>query len=195
MDARYFTTPQEFRDWLEEHHAQATELLVGFYKLGAGKSGMTWAQAVDEALCFGWIDSVRRSVDAERYTNRFTPRKRRSTWSAVNIRRVEELQAQGRMQPAGLAAFAARDPANSAVYSHEQLLPTLDAEAEARFQADPTAWAYWEAQPAGYRRAAIWWVVSAKRAETRERRLNALIASSAGGERLPQFARQPKRDA
>jgi len=120
VEPTFFATPAGFRDWLEVHHADAPELLVGYYKKGSGRASMTWPESVDEALCFGWIDGIRRRIDDERYSIRFTPRRARSVWSAVNIRRAGELIAEGRMTPAGLAAFEARDEARSAIYSYEQ---------------------------------------------------------------------------
>jgi uncharacterized protein YdeI (YjbR/CyaY-like superfamily) len=192
LEPKFFRSPDQFRAWLAKHHASESELLVGYYKKGTGKPSMTWAESVDEALCYGWIDGIRRGIDDERYSIRFTPRKRRSTWSAVNIKRVGELTAEGRMQPAGLAAFEARDEGNSAIYSHEQTEQSLPAADEAQLRANPAAWTYWEAQPRTYRKSATWWVVSAKKEETRTRRLAALIDYSAKGERIPQFTWKPK---
>src|SRR5689334_5944383 len=187
----FFPTPADFRAWLEAHHDQEPELLVGFYKKGSGKPSITWPESVDEALCFGWIDGVRRSRDEESYTIRFTPRQARSTWSAVNIRRVAELTELGRMWPAGLRAFEARTADNSEIYSHEQRgNVAFTAEEEAQFQADATAWAYWQARPAGYRKTATWWVVSAKREETRRKRLATLIADSAQGRTIAPLTRK-----
>ncbi len=177
----YFASPQEWRAWLEEHHADAKEVLVGFHKKHTGRQGMTWAEAVDEALCFGWIDTVVRRVDDDRHYQRFTPRKPRSTWSAVNIANVHRLTAEGRMAPAGLRAYAARTEENSRIYAFEQDEVELPPEALARLRADPAAWEFWESRPAGYRRIAAWWVLSAKRPETRERRLATLIADCAEG--------------
>jgi uncharacterized protein YdeI (YjbR/CyaY-like superfamily) len=190
MKPRFFATPAEFCAWLEDHHANASELLVGFYKKGSGRPSITWQESVDEALCFGWIDGVRRSIDAESYSIRFTPRQKRSVWSAVNIKRAQELVVLGRMRPAGLAAFQARTDDRSAVYSHEQRRAArLEPEQEARFRAEPTAWTWFERQAPSYRRAAIHWVTSAKRAETRERRLAALIADSAAGRTVRPLTR------
>ena len=178
----YFAGPDDFRAWLEANHESAPELLVGFYKRGTGRPSMTWPESVDEALCFGWIDGIRRSIDAERYSIRFTPRRPRSTWSAVNIRRVSALVAEGRMRPAGLRAFEARVPERSGTYSSEQRdAARLPPGAEAAFRARPEAWTFFQAQPAWYRRNATWWVVSARRDETRERRLARLIEDSAAG--------------
>ena len=184
-EALFFRTPAEWRAWLEAHAAEATEVWVGFFKRGAGETGITWREAVDEALCFGWIDGKRQSIDAARRRIRFTPRTARSIWSNVNVARAEELSAAGRMRPAGLEAFARRRAERSGVYSHEQAgAPELDPEQGARFRERPEAWAFFEAQAPSYRKAALWWVVNAKREETRERRLAALIADSAEGRRL-----------
>jgi uncharacterized protein YdeI (YjbR/CyaY-like superfamily) len=186
----FFAHPEEFRAWLERHHESASELLVGFHRKGTGRPSLTWAQAVDEALCFGWIDGVRRRVDAERYSIRFTPRRARSIWSAVNVARVADLTAQGRMRPAGLRAFEARVPERTGVYSHERAQDArLTAEEEQRFQADAAAWEFFQSQPPGYRRTALHLVVSAKRPETRERRLAALIEDSGRGLRIKQLRR------
>jgi uncharacterized protein YdeI (YjbR/CyaY-like superfamily) len=185
----FFTTPAEFRAWLEEHAADETEVVVGFYKKATGRPTMTWTEAVREALCFGWIDGIRRSIDAESYSNRFTPRKPGSNWSAVNIRHVEELKRAGRMTPAGLAAFEARAPARTGVYSYEQRYDArLDAAQEQQFRSSPAAWEFFQSQPPGYRQTAIFWVVSAKREETRARRLATLIDDSANGRRIGLLA-------
>jgi uncharacterized protein YdeI (YjbR/CyaY-like superfamily) len=191
MGPIFFATPADFRAWLEEHHEREKELLVGFYKKGSGMPSITWPESVDEALCFGWIDGVRRSRDEESYTIRFTPRQARSTWSAVNIRRVAELTALGRMRPAGLRAFEARTADNSEIYAYEQRdNAALAPEEEARFRANPAAWEYFQSRPAGYRRTATWWVVSAKREETRRKRLATLIADSAQGRTIAPLTRQ-----
>ena len=183
----FFASPSEFRAWLEAHHGRETELLVGFYKKGSGKPSMTWSESVDEALCFGWIDGVRRSLDAERYTIRFTPRKPTSIWSNVNIAKVEMLLKADRMRPAGLAAWQRRDPEKSGIYAFERKSPAeFDAELERRFRRARSAWRFFQAQPPGYRRLATHYVTSAKRPETRERRLEVLIERSARGERLTQ---------
>lgn len=180
----FFATAEDFRRWLEEHHATAKELWVGYHKKGSGQPSVSYPESVDEALAFGWIDGVRKGLGPATYANRFTPRKPGSTWSAVNVRRVGELTAAGRMHPAGLAAFAARDPAKTELYSYERETAALDAEAERRFRADPAAWDFFQAQPPSYRRTVTWWVVSAKKVETRRRRLDKLIAASAAGRRL-----------
>ena len=188
MTARFFRSPATFRTWLRRHHATVAELWVGFYKKGSGKVAMTYAEAVDEALCFGWIDGLKKRVDDRSYTHRFTPRKPKSTWSVTNIRGTERLTKAGRMKPAGLAAFAARDPKRSGVYSFENAPSTLASADERRFRADKIAWNFFQRQPPGYRRTAIWWVVSAKQAETRARRLGQLMEDSRNGRRLGQVA-------
>ena len=189
----FFETPEQFRAWLEAHHGSASELLVGFYKKGSGRPSITWPESVDEALCFGWIDGVRRGIDEESYSIRFTPRKPTSNWSSVNIGRVAELEAQGRMRPAGRAAFKRRSPARSGIYSYEQRKEAaLDAEQQREFESEnPEAWAYFKDQPPGYRRTAIHWVVRAKRPETRAKRLATLIEDSAAGRRLRHLTRYP----
>jgi uncharacterized protein YdeI (YjbR/CyaY-like superfamily) len=192
----YFASPAEFRDWLEEHHESATEVFVGYWKRATGKPSLTWSQAVDEALCFGWIDGVLRRVDDERHVQRFTPRKPVSNWSAINIAKVEQLRAEGRMRPAGEAAFARRRDDKSAVYSYEQRKdPQLEPDQEARFRADAAAWESFMAMPPSYRKPAIWWVISAKRPETRERRLATLIEDSAAGRRIAPLAVAPRKKA
>jgi uncharacterized protein YdeI (YjbR/CyaY-like superfamily) len=193
-DAVFFRTPADWRAWLQAHAADGTELWVGFFKRGAGETGITWPEAVDQALCFGWIDGRRQSIDDARYRIRFTPRKPSSIWSAVNVARVEELGGQGLMQPAGLEAFARRRAERSGIYSHEQAAePELDAAQEARFRERPEAWDYFHTQAPSYRKAALWWVVNAKRAETRERRLATLIADSAAGRRVGHLQRPGSR--
>jgi uncharacterized protein YdeI (YjbR/CyaY-like superfamily) len=188
MEPVFFATPGDFRAWLEQHHESETELLVGFYRVSTGRPSITWPESVDEALCFGWIDGVRRSRDADSYTIRFTPRKAASIWSAVNVARVEELTARGRMRPAGLAAFGRRTAKRSSVYSYEQADPEgLAEDEEARFRAERTAWDFFTAQAPSYRKVVTHWVTSAKRPETRQRRLAALIAESAAGQRVSQF--------
>lgn len=193
MDVRFFETPDQFRAWLEAHHETATELWVGFYKKATGRPSITWPEAVDQALCFGWIDGVRRSVDEHSYANRFTPRKAKSAWSNVNIAKVQTLLEQGLMRPAGLRAFEAREAGNSGVYSFEQRPQALPPEYEQQFRAHGPAWAFFEAQPPGYRRTAMHWVLSAKREETRQKRLATLIEDSARGRRIALLARPLRR--
>ncbi|HWM85211.1 MAG TPA: YdeI/OmpD-associated family protein [Kofleriaceae bacterium] len=185
---RFFAGPARFRAWLEKHHASATELLVGFYKVGTGKPSITWPESVDQALCFGWIDGVRRSLGDESYTIRFTPRRPRSIWSAVNIARAGELIAGGLMRPAGLAAFRARTGDRSGIYSYEQRhAAQLAPEQEAMLRATPKAWQFFQAQPPSYRKAITHWVTSARKEETRLRRLARLIEGSANGQRLDRL--------
>ena len=192
MEPTFFATPADFRAWLERHHEGHSELIVGFHKRGSGRPSITWPEAVDQALCFGWIDGVRRRIDDTSYSIRFTPRKARSTWSAVNIKRMNELVDEGRVAPAGLAAFQRRTDDRSAIYSYEQRKAAkLDLDQERRLRADERARAYFEAQPPSYRRAAIHWVTSAKKPETRERRLAQLIECSAAGEPDPPL--RPRR--
>ena len=189
MDVRFFETPAEFRAWLEANHETATELWVGFHKKATGRPSITWPEAVDQALCFGWIDGIRKSVDESSYANRFTPRKARSTWSKVNIEKVAKLTEQGLMMPAGLRAFGARDEANSGIYSFEQRPQELPPAYAERFQENGPAWAFFQSQPPGYRRTATHWVLSAKREETRLKRLATLIEDSANGRRIGLLTR------
>jgi uncharacterized protein YdeI (YjbR/CyaY-like superfamily) len=184
MQATFFPTPAAFRRWLEKNHEKAAELLVGFYKKDSGKPSITWPESVDQALCFGWIDGVRRRIDDVSYSIRFTPRRRGSIWSAINIRRATELSKQGQMSPAGLRAFEARDEKKSAIYSYENRPRELAPEYEKRFRANKKAWEYWSAQPPGYRRQITYWVMEAKKDETRERRIATLIADCAAGRRV-----------
>lgn len=189
----FFASPAEWRSWLEENHATASEVFVGFHKQKTGRRAMTWSEAVDEALCFGWIDGIVRRIDEDRYRQRFTPRKPTSNWSAVNIEKVAKLSAEGRMAPAGLAAFERRAEDRSRVYAFEQKDARLPPDFEARLRADADAWRHWESRPPGYKRVATWWVISAKRPETRERRMATLIEDSAAG-RLIKSQRPPGSD-
>jgi uncharacterized protein YdeI (YjbR/CyaY-like superfamily) len=192
MEPTFFATPADFRAWLERHHESHSELIVGFHKRGSGRPSITWPEAVDQALCFGWIDGVRRRIDDASYSIRFTPRKARSTWSAVNIKRMKELVDEGLVAPAGMAAFERRADDRSAIYSYEQRKAAkLEPDQERRLRADERAWAFFDAQPPSYRRAAIHWVTSAKKPETRDRRLAQLIECSAAGEPVPPL--RPRR--
>jgi uncharacterized protein YdeI (YjbR/CyaY-like superfamily) len=184
MTPHFFESPAAFRKWLAKNHSSASELLVGFYKKDSGKPSITWPESVDQALCFGWIDGVRRRIDDVSYSIRFTPRKKTSTWSAINIARVAELTKLGLMQPAGLRAFEHRREDKSAIYAYENAVRTLDAADEKKFRANKKAWEFFNAQPPGYRRLCIYWVTSAKKEETRARRLATLIDDSANGRRL-----------
>ncbi len=181
---RFFASGDTFRSWLVKNHDRVHELYVAFYKKSSGKNSVTYPEALDHALAFGWIDGVRKALDESSYTIRFTPRKAGSTWSAVNIKRVKELTASGAMMPAGLAAFQNRVAKNTGRYSYEQRPRTLEAADEKIFRGNPQAWTFFEAQPAGYRRTAIWYVVSAVKEETRRKRLDILIRDSAEGRRL-----------
>jgi uncharacterized protein YdeI (YjbR/CyaY-like superfamily) len=189
---RFFRTPSQFRRWLETHHDTATELVVGFYKVGSGKPSITWPESVDEALCFGWIDGIRRSLDESAYTIRFTPRRPKSTWSAVNIRRAEALIRDRRMTRAGRTAFQKRDPAASGRYSFENRPRTLAPDYLERFKANEHAWAFFQAQAPWYRRTAIFWIMEAKREDTRQRRLGRLIDDSAHARTIPPLTRSPR---
>jgi uncharacterized protein YdeI (YjbR/CyaY-like superfamily) len=182
VDPTFFESPAAFRAWLRRHHRRTDELLVGLHKMGSGRPSITWPEAVDEALCFGWIDGVRRSLDDTSYTIRFTPRTPRSVWSARNIARVEELTRLGRMQPAGLDAYARRSDDRSAVYTYERGRPArLGRADERRFRDHQKAWDFFSTQPPWYRRTSVAWVMSAKREETRQRRLARLIEDSEAG--------------
>ena len=193
MEIRHFKDSAAFRRWLERNHGRATEIWVGFYRKASGRGGLTYREALDQALCFGWIDGIRKKVDEASYTQRFTPRTARSVWSQVNIRRVGELTKLGLMAPSGTKVFEARDPARSGIYSFENRPKKLPPELERRFRNDRAAWEFFQAQPPGYRRIAIWFVMSAKRDETRLKRLAVLMDDSAHGRRLGimQPARKP----
>jgi uncharacterized protein YdeI (YjbR/CyaY-like superfamily) len=181
----FFRSPSDFRKWLEQHHVTARELWVGYYKKNSGKRSITWPESVDEALCFGWIDGLRKTIDAQSYKIRFTPRQLKSNWSAVNIRRVGELMHEDRMRTAGLKAFELRAPERSGIYSYEnRKAAVLNKSAEKQFRLSPAAWDFFQAQAASYRQTAIWWVLSAKQEETRQTRLKKLIGNSASGKRL-----------
>ena len=185
----FFASPAALRTWFAQHAASETELEVGYHKKSSGLATLTWSEAVDEALCVGWIDGVRHSIDETSHRQRFTPRKKSSMWSTINIAKYEALLTQGRMQPAGTAAFEQRTTARSGVYSFEQPDIALDAESQARLKADVKSWEFWERQPASYRKAATWWVIGAKRLETKQRRLEQLIADCAAGARLKHLTR------
>jgi uncharacterized protein YdeI (YjbR/CyaY-like superfamily) len=184
----FFKSPQEFYDWLEEHHETETEVYVGFHKTHTGKRAMSWSEAVDQALCFGWIDTRSNSIDEDRYMQRFTPRKPGSNWSKINVEKVANLTEAGLMRPAGLAAFEKRTDAKTGVYSFERE-SELSPEYEARLRANAAAADYFDSRPPWYRRTAIHLVMSAKREETRLRRLNRLIEDSAAGRDLKELRR------
>ncbi|HLJ74755.1 MAG TPA: YdeI/OmpD-associated family protein [Thermoanaerobaculia bacterium] len=184
MKPRFFATADAFRDWLKNNHDKVDELLVGFYKRGSGKRSITWPESVDQALCFGWIDGVRKRIDDESYSIRFTPRRRGSIWSAVNIRRVKQLIEDAAMHPAGLKAFETRDEERANIYSYERAAASFSADQEKRFRANKSAWKFFSEQPAGYRRLMAHYVTSVKKEETRQRRLKKVIDASAQGKRL-----------
>jgi uncharacterized protein YdeI (YjbR/CyaY-like superfamily) len=187
MQAVYFPTPAEFRAWLSRNAERMEFLWVGYYKVGSGKASITWPQSVDEALCFGWIDGIRKSIDAQRYMIRFTRRKRSSVWSAVNVARARELHKRKLMQPSGLEAFKARRENRTGIYSFEQRTVELPEPYATRFKRQAGAARYFASQPPSYRKAAVWWVVSAKQEITRERRLARLMEDCASERRLAQF--------
>ena len=186
----FFDSPEAFYAWLEDHHESETEVYVGYWKKHTRKPSLTWSQAVDQALCFGWIDGRLNSIDGDRHMQRFTPRKPASNWSKVNVEKVEKLREAGLMRPAGEAAFARRRDDRTGVYSFERGEdPVLEPEQEKRFRANKQAWAFFVSQAPWYRRAAVHHVVSAKKPETRERRLAQLIEDSAAGRRIKPLAR------
>jgi len=184
MKIRYFKSANDFRRWLEKNHATKQELWVGYYKKSSQQPSMTWPESVDEALCFGWIDGIRKSVDDLRYTIRFTPRRRGSIWSAVNMKRARELSDKGLMKPHGMAAFDARKENRSGIYSYEQRSASLDGPYEKMLRQNKAAWDFFYAQPPSYRKAIGWWIVSAKQEATRLKRLQKLVDESASRKRL-----------
>lgn len=184
MEPIFFSSQDEFRKWLEKNHETEKEVIVGFYKVKSGKPCMTWSEAVDQALCFGWIDGIRKSLNAEAYTNRFTPRRPDSNWSAINIAKVEELTNKGLMRPAGVAAFAKRLEHKSAIYSYENRPKKFSTEYEKQFKKNRPAWDFFRSQAPSYQRLMIFWVMSAKQEKTRVIRLEKLIAMSAQGKRI-----------
>jgi uncharacterized protein YdeI (YjbR/CyaY-like superfamily) len=189
MTPKFFSTSAKWREWLHRHHATKDELLVGFYKKDSGKPSITWPESVDEALCFGWIDGVRRRIDEVSYSIRFTPRRKGSIWSTVNIRRVTELTRLELMHPAGHAAHGRREEHKSGLYAYEQRKTAkLPAEHARTFRGNAEAWAFFRSQAPSYQHVASWWVISAKREETRRKRLARLIAVSSLRRRLDQLS-------
>ena len=184
MRAQFFRSPCDLQKWFEKHHTNGEELWVGYYKKNSGKASIGWPESVDEALCVGWIDGVRKSIDDVSYKIRFTPRKRGSVWSRVNIKRCRVLAEQGRMRPAGLKAFEARRANKSGIYAYEQRREQLEEPYQGILQRNKAAWVFFQAQPPGYRKTLGWWVLSARQEETRLRRLKKLIEQSAIGKRL-----------
>ena len=190
LEIVYFRSPADLRAWFDQHHQTAQELWVGYYKKYSREPSITWPESVDEALCFGWIDGIRRSVDERRYTIRFTPRHPGSTWSAVNTARVLALKEAGHMHLAGLQAFEARQENKSGIYSYEQRRDQLDEPYVSLLQNNQAAWDFYQAQPASYRKAVNWWVISAKIEETRRKRLAQLVEDSANSRTIAQFTRR-----
>jgi uncharacterized protein YdeI (YjbR/CyaY-like superfamily) len=184
MTPTFFAKQSDFRKWLEKNHDKKTELLVGFYKVDSGKSSITWPQSVDEALCFGWIDGIRRSIDKDSYCIRFTPRRRNSSWSVVNIKKMEELKQAGLMKPSGLAVFENRNPAKAGLYAYEKEKVKFSPDYEQKFKASKKAWAYFQTLPPSYQRPVTNWVMSAKQVSTQLRRLERLIATCDAGRRI-----------
>ena len=186
MKPTFFQTPADFATWLEQNHVTATELWVGFYTKDSGKPSITWPESVDQALCFGWIDGIRKRVDKISYQIRFTPRRRGSVWSATNIKRAIELVSQKQMRPVGLKAFAARIENKSGIYSYEQRSTELRQPYARVLKKNKAAWTFFQTQPPSYRKMIGWWIISAKKEETRMARLAKLISESAKGKRLLQ---------
>jgi len=188
-DLHFFVSPGEFRKWLEEHHDSRQQLWVGFHREKSGRPGITWPEAVDEALSFGWIDGKRKSIDDADYKIRFTPRKPGSIWSSVNVKRAQDLIEDGRMRLAGLEAFQARKQAQTGIYAYETQPASLTDAEEKLFRANDAAWRFFESQPPSYRRVCIWWVVSPKQEATRKKRLAMLIEDSANHRKSATFKR------
>jgi uncharacterized protein YdeI (YjbR/CyaY-like superfamily) len=184
MEPVFFATQGEFRKWLEKNHQKAFELLVGFWKVGTGRPSMSWSESVDQALCFGWIDGVRRSLGSEAYTIRFTPRRPKSIWSKINIEKVERLKKAGLMRSAGLAAYEKKEDHRAVIYSYENRPKEFEPEHEKQFKKNKKAWKFFSEQPPGYQRLVIYWVSSAKQEVTRASRLERLIAASKEGRRI-----------
>ena len=192
MKPKFFPTPGDFRQWLTENHESEQELWVGYYKKATGKPSLTWPESVEQALCYGWIDGLRKSIDEEAYKIRFTPRRPNSIWSAINLKMVERLKKEGLMQPAGLAAYKRRSEKRSEVYSFEQGNVKLAPEYEQQLKANPDAWEFFQSLPPSVKKPSVWWVMSAKQESTRQRRLGILIECSATGQRIPQLRRPGK---
>jgi uncharacterized protein YdeI (YjbR/CyaY-like superfamily) len=188
MTPRFFKNQFKFRKWLDKNHNRETELLVGYYKVKSGKLNMTWSQSVDEALCYGWIDGIRKSIDEESYCIRFTPRRPTSNWSAVNIKKIEKLSKNGLMQPVGLAIFNLRKESKSKIYTYEKVHAILSDEYEKTFRANKKAWDFFQTLPPSYQKPANNWIMSAKREATRIKRLNTLIADSEAGKKIKQLS-------
>lgn len=184
MQPTFFSTPLKFRKWLEKNHAHKTELLVGFYKVNSGKASITWSESVDQALCFGWIDGVRRSIDADSYSIRFTPRRPKSIWSPINIKKVADLTKSGQMTAAGITAFSYRTEASSAMYTHAKEPNPLTANYEKEFKKNKTAWEFFSTQAPSYQKVIVHWIMSAKQEKTQLARLTKAIDTSAEKKRI-----------
>jgi uncharacterized protein YdeI (YjbR/CyaY-like superfamily) len=193
MKPKFFQSSLHFRKWLEKNHLKEKELLVGFYKTSSGKPSITWPQSVDEALCFGWIDGIRRSINDESYSIRFTPRKTKSTWSAVNIKKVEDLREKGLMKPAGLAAFEKRENSNSKIYSYEKVPAKLSDQFEKKLRANKKAWTFFKSLSPSVRNASIHWIMSAKQEKTKISRLERLIKDSESQNKIKPLNYGPKK--
>ncbi|HEY6978550.1 MAG TPA: YdeI/OmpD-associated family protein [Chitinophagaceae bacterium] len=192
MTPIFFATQRDLRKWFEKNHDKEKELWLGFYKTSSGKPSVTWSESVDQALSFGWIDGVRKSLGKDSYVIRFTQRKPKSIWSAINIKKVEELTKLGLMHPAGIDAFNKRDEKKSRVYSFEQKNVQLDKNFAKQFRENKQAWKFFQSQPPSYQRPAIWWVISAKQEITKQKRLNTLIKDSEAGQRIAQLRPYPR---
>ena len=193
MKPKFFSTPAEFREWLERNHDSASELLIGFHKKSSGKKSITYAEALDEALCFGWIDGVRKKLNETSYVQRFTPRKPRSIWSNINVNHVERLKKEGRMHAAGLEAYERRDPKRTGIYSFENRPRELSPAYEKKFRANKKAWEFFQAQPTYYKNLLIFRTMSARKEETQLRRLEQLIEVSAKGQRMGMLEKGPQK--
>jgi uncharacterized protein YdeI (YjbR/CyaY-like superfamily) len=194
MDLKYFKSSSEFRNWLEKNHAKTKELWVGFYKVNSNIKSISYKEAVDQALCFGWIDGIKKKVDELSYTHRFSPRKSKSNWSTTNIKRVGELTKLGLMHLSGLTVFNQRDKEKIKQYSYERELPSLDKSYEQLFKANEMAWTFFQSQPPSYKKVATFWVISAKKEETRLRRLTTLIEDSANNKRIAAVTLEPGKN-
>ena len=195
MKPRFFSTPDKFREWLERNHDSTSELLLGFHKKSSGKKSITYAEALDEALCYGWIDGVRKNLNETSYTIRFTPRKARSIWSLVNVKHVERLTREGRMRPAGIEAYGRRDPKRTGIYAFENRPREFSPEFEKAFRKNKIAWTFFQEQPPGYKRVIVFWVMEAKKEETRMRRFKQLVELCEKGLRLGLLQSKSKDNA
>src|SRR4030095_8605640 len=192
MTPIFFATQSDLRKWFEKNHDKEKELWLGFYKTSSGKQSVTWLESVDQSLCFGWIDGVRKSLGRDSYVIRFTPRKAKSIWSAINIKKIKELTKLGLMRQAGIDAFNKRDEKKSRVYSFEQKNIKLDKDFEKKFRQNKQAWKFFQSQPPSYQKPSIWWVISAKNETTKQKRLNTLIKDSEAGQKIARLRPYPR---